>query len=186
MDAEAAGEPSAQGFWNQVLQEIDGDADRVLAQVEGAREQYPELASAFSLLLSYVHFLHGTIVGLTPFPPTPLPVPFGFPAEICRRDRLICDCAHGDVGACKALGVYGERPAEIVPMPTCEELWERYRAAVKRAKDALAAAAAGRPYYFEEGELRKTDPAVRSAWLELLAQRCVEFPVELGGVPSNQ
>lgn len=182
MDAEAAGGPSAQAFWNQALQEIDRDAEVLLDQVEAGRDQYPELASAFSLLLSYVHFLHGMIVGLTPVPPIPLPLPYDFPAEICRKERLVCACAHGDVGACKALGVYAERPAALAP--TCEQLWENYRTAVQRARDALAAA--GGPYlYLEEGELRQTDPAVRSAWLELVAQRCVELPVELGEVPSN-
>jgi hypothetical protein len=180
MDADHATEPSAQLFWSQLLEEIDRDAEVILAQLDAARDEYPELTSACGLLLSYVHFLHGMLIGLTPVPPVPLPIPLDFPQAICRKDRLICNCAHGDVGACKALGVYAERPAAVVL--TCEQLWENYRRALQQARDALSAAG---PYqYLEEGELRRVDPNVRRAWLELVAQRCVELPVELGELPS--
>ena len=172
MDEPAA--PSAQAVWNQVLENIDGDVETITAQLDAARDQFPELASAFSLLLAYVHYLHGTLLTLTPFPPDPGNPPLiDFPKAICERDRLICNCAHGDTGACKALGVYGERIAALV---TCDQLWELYRQAVERATRALQEASGGRPVYVDEGILRTIDPAVSKAWRDLVAARCVELP----------
>jgi hypothetical protein len=179
VDADRAGEPGAQQFWSELLQAIDNDAEVILAQLDAARDEYPELTSACGLLLSYVHFVHGMVIGLTPVPPGPLPIPLEFPQEICRKNRLICNCAHGDVGACKALGVYAEQPTALL---TCEQLWERYRVALQQAIDALGAAG---PYVFEEGELRRTDRNVRAAWLELIAGGCIELPAELGGLPTS-
>jgi hypothetical protein len=165
--------PSAQAFWNQILEGIDGDAETLAAQREAAREQFPELASAFGLLLAYVHHLHGTHLTLTPFPPDPgAPPPIDFPRAICERERLVCNCAHGDTGACKALGVYGERIA--VGLLSCEGLWGLYRQAVERATRALLEASGGRPVHVDEGILRQIDPSVGNAWRALVGARCVD------------
>lgn len=173
MDSETT--PSAaQAFWNQVLENIDRDAETIVAEAKAARDEYPELASAFGLLAAYVHFTHGTFLGLTPFPPNPgTPPPIAFLAELCRHDRLLCDCAHGDAGACRALGVHAEPIATEIP--SCEALWQLYREAVERAIRAIQDAAHGRPVHVDEGILRQVDPAVRAAWLALVSQRCVEL-----------
>jgi hypothetical protein len=164
---------AAQAFWNQVLENIDRDADTIHAQVEAARDQYAELVSAFRLLAAYVHFLHGTLLGVTPFPPSPGTPPLvGFLAEICKRDRLLCDCAKGDAGACRALGVHAEPIA--VELTSCEALWQLYREAVERAIRRIQSAFPGRPVYVDEGILRQSDPAVHVAWQSLVAQRCVD------------
>jgi hypothetical protein len=171
MEYQAAA-PSAQAFWNQVLEAIDGDAETLTAQREAATEQFPELTSAFGLLLAYVHHLHGTLLTLTPLPPDPgTPPPIDFPREICQNDRLICDCAHGDTGACRALGVYGERPVGIL---SCEGLWDLYRQAVERATRAIIEASGGRPVHIDEGILRQIDPSVGTHWRALVAARCVD------------
>jgi hypothetical protein len=173
MDSETA--PSAaQTFWNQVLENIDRDGEAIVAQAEAARDEYPELASAFNLLAAYVRFLHGTLLGLSPFPPHPgTPPPTTFLAELCRHDRLLCDCAKGDTGACRALGVHAEPIA--IEIANCETLSQLYREAVERAIRAIQDAAGGRPVHVDEGILRQVDPAVRAAWLALVSQRCVEL-----------
>lgn len=171
MESEAAA-PSAQAFWNQILESIDGDAERLTAQREAATEQFPELASAFGLLLAYVHHLHGTLLTLTPYPPDPgTPPPIQFPQAICERDRLVCNCAHGDKGACQALGVYAE--VAVGPL-SCEGLLDLYRQAVERATRAILQASGGRPVHVDEGILRQIDPSVGNAWRALVAARCVD------------
>lgn len=168
--ADETAQANVQAFWNQVLESIDRNAETILAQAEAGKDEYPELASAFNLLAAYVHFLHGTLLGLTPFPPFPgTPPPIDFPREVCRRNHLICDCAHGDTGACRALGA----PEPIAEIVNCDELLRLYRAAVERAVRAIQQASGDRPFHIDEGILREIDPEVRTAWMSLVAQRCV-------------
>jgi hypothetical protein len=173
MDRERA-TSAAQTFWNQVLDNIGRDAGAIMAQAKAARGEYLELVSAFSLLAAYVHFLHWTLLGLSPFPPHPgTPPPVGFLADLCRHDRVLCDCAHGDAGACRALGVHAE--PITTEITSCDALWQLYREAVDRAIRAIQDAAQGRPFHVDEGLLREADPAVRAAWLALVSQHCVQL-----------